>query len=270
MIDILHQKPLLGRQINRAHPLAKGLVACWVFNEGSGEKAFDIASHKYDLDFNNGPIWTPGKNGHAILFDDGSSEHLQVNSTPVTAPPVTMSLWSKSDANDTSQVAMGLFDLSATNMMHRILIGNTGVSNIVRAQSVDGGGSGVADSTTEVTVNSWAHVCAIFGATNSRSIFLDGTDKQTETTNVDPTGIDRITIGRSGDFTPGSPFSGKIDLPMIWNRALTDDEVEWIFREPTAMFQQNRVRRFSVGAPPASSPGVVLLMDHFNGGFLNG
>ena len=30
------QKPLLGKQINWSNPLAKGLVGCWVMNEGSG------------------------------------------------------------------------------------------------------------------------------------------------------------------------------------------------------------------------------------------
>ena len=94
MIDILHQKPLLGRQINWAHPLAKGLVACWVFNEGSGNKVYDIASHRYDLDFVNSPIWSPGELGHSILFDDSNNDHLiRGNTLGFSDYPFTFSGW---------------------------------------------------------------------------------------------------------------------------------------------------------------------------------
>ena len=94
MIDILHQKPLLGRQINWAHPLAKGLVAGWVFNEGSGNKVYDIASHKYDLDFFNGPIWSPGNIGHSVLFNSSLSQFLgRGDLCGISDYPFSVSLW---------------------------------------------------------------------------------------------------------------------------------------------------------------------------------
>jgi hypothetical protein len=37
-------KPPLGAQLNRSHPLAQGLVGCWLFNEGGGNRFFNSAS----------------------------------------------------------------------------------------------------------------------------------------------------------------------------------------------------------------------------------
>ena len=39
------QKPYRGIQLNRQHPLARGLVGCWLVNEGTGDKVFDYSGN---------------------------------------------------------------------------------------------------------------------------------------------------------------------------------------------------------------------------------
>ena len=39
------QKPPLGIQIDWSNPITKGLVGCWLFNEGSGDKVYDLSGN---------------------------------------------------------------------------------------------------------------------------------------------------------------------------------------------------------------------------------
>ncbi len=249
MIDILHQKPLLGRQINWAHPLAKGLVACWVFNEGSGNKVYDIASHRYDLDFVNGPVWSPGENGHSVLFDDGDSEYLgRGDGLGFTDWPITISCWFNSDAA-LNQSLMTIGDLDASNDIE-LRLRDPADSDIIIYIEDQGGGLEFAGTSSNWSLNTLHHACGVIESDVKRSVYLDAGNKGTDIDNIGwPTGVDNTTIGATRyASTISQHMSGRIDLPMVWNRALTDDEVEWIYREPYAMFQQNRVRWFSIPA----------------------
>ena len=49
-------KPPIGSQIDWSHPLAKGLVGCWLMNEGGGNVVNDIARR------NNGTNYGISKN----------------------------------------------------------------------------------------------------------------------------------------------------------------------------------------------------------------
>jgi hypothetical protein len=69
-------KPPFGTPLNRGHPFARGLVGCWLFNEGSGNKAYDSSGYGnhgtlYNLDdpptTNSG--WVAGSYGGGLLFD---------------------------------------------------------------------------------------------------------------------------------------------------------------------------------------------------------
>lgn len=41
------QKPFRGTQLNKSHPLSKGLIGCWIMNEGSGGIIRDLSGNKY-------------------------------------------------------------------------------------------------------------------------------------------------------------------------------------------------------------------------------
>ena len=49
-------KPFRGSQINKTHPLAKGLVGCWIFNEDTGDLIFDLSGHNNHIT-NYGATW---------------------------------------------------------------------------------------------------------------------------------------------------------------------------------------------------------------------
>ena len=50
-------KPIRGSHLNRSHPLAHGLVGCWLFNEATGKKLFDLSGNDNSGTFIDNPQW---------------------------------------------------------------------------------------------------------------------------------------------------------------------------------------------------------------------
>ena len=65
-------KPSLGSSINWNHPISQGLVGCWLFNEQTGNRIYNLVN---DNQFNifNGAGWKQSK---GINFD-GSNDYVQ-------------------------------------------------------------------------------------------------------------------------------------------------------------------------------------------------
>lgn len=85
-------KPMLGTPLNLAHPLAQGLVGCWLFNEGSGNKVYDLSgnnNHGTLSGFSDPPTatsgWCAGPHGGALRFD-GSDDYGSIGLLPGLLP----------------------------------------------------------------------------------------------------------------------------------------------------------------------------------------
>lgn len=55
-----HQKPSLGLRLKHSHPLAHGLVAGWVMNEGSGHHIYNITENRITGRLINDVTWQAG------------------------------------------------------------------------------------------------------------------------------------------------------------------------------------------------------------------
>lgn len=159
----------------------------------------------------------------ARLFDDGLSEYLQVASTPVTTYPITLACLFNSDDDTAGQTLMQVTDTAGGTDYHRIALRGDAGGDLLEARSRNGGG--VALTTTGFSANTRHHACGVFAANNDRAIFIDGGSKGTDTTVSNDAGLDAVSIGRSGDASPGNYMSGSIAEAAIWDVALTDVEV---------------------------------------------
>lgn len=157
----------------------------------------------------------------ARLFDDASLQYLEIDSAPVTAVPLTMAAWFYTDVDSASQEIAYLADLSATDQAFRLSL----VSGARLRAAVYAGSLPYAESTGTFSTNTWTHACGVFAAADDRAAFLNGGNKGTNSTSATPTGIDRLSVARAGDFTPGNYFSGAVAELAIWNAALSDAEV---------------------------------------------
>ena len=87
------QKPPLGTQLDYSHPLTKGLVGCWLMNEGSGNRIHDISGNGNNGTLINGPVWKPGRDGASISFD-GNNDYVNCGNSinPISAFTIMMQL----------------------------------------------------------------------------------------------------------------------------------------------------------------------------------
>lgn len=142
----------------------------------------------------------------ARLFDDGSSEYLEIAQAIFSSPPFAVTAWINSEDVTQSQVWAYIGNSSVGNSAFRMFI----IASKIYANSVEPGTSANAITTSNLTDNTWHHVCAIYVAAANRRAFLDGGSKGTNSTSVTPASLDITAIGSEAQVVPGSFFKGKI------------------------------------------------------------
>jgi hypothetical protein len=164
---------------------------------------------------------------------NGTTQYLQVGSAVLTAAPLTMACWFKAEAatgayqlvtvsNAGTAGAATRFTLIAAGQVagDPVRVVTTNTSNV----------SGVADTTSGFSTNTWHHACGVFESASSRTAYIDAGSSGTNTTSVTPTLLNRTNIGviflQSVGGTSGTGFmDGQIAEVGIWNVALTTAEI---------------------------------------------
>jgi hypothetical protein len=169
----------------------------------------------------------------ARLFDDASTQYLEVDSTPLTQVPATLACWFRSDDITLTQALISLADKDDDNDRLTLFAGGGTAGDPVIAQTTNQlGSTAAAVSSTGYSADVWHHACGVFAANNDRRAFIDGGSKGTNTTTRSMVSgqIDRVSIGRLGSLTVGNYMSGRIAQAAIWNVALSDAEVAALAR----------------------------------------
>lgn len=156
------------------------------------------------------------------LFDDASSEFMEKDVAPITAAPFAMMCSVRSNDSSTIQGAMFLGDKDVASERWILLLWSDGK---VRFGAHDGGAVDYAITTASWSQDTWHHITGVEASTTSRSVYLDGANKVSETTSTTPSGADRISIGRLGDSTPSAHMSGDIADALLLNVEPTDAEI---------------------------------------------
>jgi hypothetical protein len=160
----------------------------------------------------------------ARLFDDASSEYIENLGSPITTPPITMSVWinTDNDANNQSTISYG--NASGTHSASAILRGASG--DVLRYEVV---GAGVATAATVNTysINTWQHVCVMSAATDDHSAYLNGdiANKGTSGTGASLSSVNAIIVASVARSSRGANLSGSAAEAGWWNVALSEPEV---------------------------------------------
>lgn len=155
---------------------------------------------------------------------NGSNQRLSVASAPVTAAPLTVGCWFRAN-NVTSVGALIALNTSANNTNYFTIYasGNQAGDPV---QLLDGA-AGIFPTTSTTagySANTWSHACGVQSSASSRTVYLNGGNSATNTTNITPSGINQLTIGGFKDVA-GNFFNGLIAEVGIWNVALTAAEI---------------------------------------------
>lgn len=105
-------KPPFGARLNLGHPMARDLIGCWLFNEGSGNKVYDYSGQNNHgtfagaVPFPDPPTSTRGWNGGIHgggLLNNGSTAYVDCGPSvggATLGPNLTVITWVKSNVPD--------------------------------------------------------------------------------------------------------------------------------------------------------------------------
>lgn len=158
------------------------------------------------------------------LFTAANSEYFEADTAALTGVPLSFSAWIRTNNVDISETIMGLFDLSQSAHYVRLRVSGNEAGDLLSATVNTGGGGLDIDSTSGVTINTWHHALFVGAAVDDWRIYIDGANKGTSTGSRTSSGLDRTTIGRMGDSTPGQHFDGDIAEAAIIAAILNDDD----------------------------------------------
>jgi hypothetical protein len=177
----------------------------------------------------------------AFLFDDAESDAFRVNSTPVTAAPMTWCCWFQTDDVTDDGTLLWMGDKDAEDQYWFIQVRGTVSGDPLDLNASDGGGQTIT-TTTGVSANTWHHVAAVFTASDDRDIYLDAAGKASGTADHAPSGVDRFSIGVLDRASPVSYHTGLIAEVSVWNVALTLAEITWLSKGFSALTLVHRLR----------------------------
>jgi len=98
-------KPMLGQQVDRSHPCAKGLVGFWLMNEGTGNRIQDLSGNRITGTLVADTHFVPGKFGSALGFD-GTGDYVSIGQPQVLTSGITCLLYTSPSPRDRTRSRM--------------------------------------------------------------------------------------------------------------------------------------------------------------------
>src|SRR5258708_3874484 len=197
-----------------------GLVAAYAFNEGSGTTVADVSGNN-----NNGTIgaatWTTaGKFGSALVFNGTSAQVTVPNATSLQLTTgMTLEAWVFPTGSLASWRAVldknvdGYYLMASSDPNNRPVVGGTWT-----------GGNQNAAAPTALALNAWTHLAATFDGATVR-LYVNGAQVASQAQTA-PLATTTGTLQIGGDSYPNEFFAGRIDQVRIYNRALTQAEIQ--------------------------------------------
>jgi len=206
------------------------LAAWWTFDEGRGMRAVDWSGHGHHADFVGPARWVPGYDGTA-LGPTVAGQYLEAFGWPgiLGKKDRTCTAWIKTTATG-DIMGWGL----ATNTQKWVfrVQDNNGNPGSIRVECQGGRICGW----TDVRDGEWHHVAAVLksaGAPTALDIglYVDGVQEAiSDSQAVDVNTVSGTRNVRVGDAHQTRPFPGLIDDARIYDRALTQEELQLVMR----------------------------------------
>lgn len=259
----ISDKPLLGRQLDWSK--AYGLVGYWLFNEGSGNKIYDLSGNGDDGVVADGsPTWVySSRYGHALRFD-GDDNFDITNSSPSLSGMASLSIeillnWDGTDTDENTVFGAG-------NSCYRIRLEDaaTGAGRAWIYLNADDG-AGLWLCTWAATANTWHHIVFTYSVAGV-DLYVDGNWQEEDGSPPCAGTIDSVTGDTFyiGSNTGASEwFNGDIAKIAVYDCVLTASEIARLYREPFYVFEPswNWSLYAAIAAPPVGN--IPIFMYHY-------
>lgn len=217
-------------------PPPAGLVSWWP-GEGNANDAADGNSGG----LLNGATFAPGRVGQAFSFD-GTNSYARISDNPNLhfTNALTIEAW-------IYPISLGAYHNIVSKWgvhyplqtSYTTVVGPDGRISLGVCASGDQSATPVVNtvSTNSVLPNQWTHFAATYDGSALR-MYLNGVceDQVAYNQGIFP-GTEALAIGAAGAYAGGqvlSPFSGLIDEPAVYNRALSGAEIQAIYNAGSA------------------------------------
>lgn len=237
-------QPPLGTPLNASHPLAKGLVACWLLNEGGGQKIYNRSGFKNTLGtLANGAVFKQTARGSALSCDGTNdyasfttlSSYLNITSS------CSFSWWINISAQPGANVWYRMIDhyggAIAAGSPYSYYMGYVDVSG-VKKLSFNYGTSGGFNINYTLTVGQWHHLTYVHNdGTDVDSCYVNGVLVGTATSQTqNPASKLTSPLFLMSEDGSGKYVNGFMQDVKIYNRALSGAEVQQLYTSPYCMF----------------------------------
>jgi hypothetical protein len=232
MITLPNQKPPVGAVLNRSHPLAKGLVGCWLMNERGGATAFDVSGNRRNVTIGNEAYFTSRG-----LYCDGTNDYAYIN-YGLAAFPITLVVYGVHTSGQGSLMLSSSWSSQASNYWIGISTANTNVSQIQSRSS----GTTTTVGTKSVNDGYPHMIVGVFTSNSLRRLYTDGVF-EAESTVESLSGVaSHDRIGFSAIIRSSILYyeSQPMIFAMIYGRSLAASEILSLYQSPYAMFQRDR------------------------------
>jgi hypothetical protein len=221
----------------RAEPdsLKQGLVLWLTFDEGTGTTTKDLSGNNNNgtlldasstnADGNTPPQWTTGKVGGALSFD-GVDDYVRVSNIVIPTNAITISFWigpsiNLSAGSGRKDLAYGVSYPRPAIIFNREGDGKIGMYVTVNGVNYDD----VKTVRNSWSANIWYHITFTFDSSTFK-IYVNGVLENS----IVHTGTMQSITGWDIGGRPGAvSFPGLIDEVRIYNRALSDAEIQALY-----------------------------------------
>jgi Concanavalin A-like lectin/glucanases superfamily len=204
-----------------------GLVGAWGFNEGTGTTAADASGHGNQGTLTSTTWSTQGRFGNALSFNGSSSLVRVADSASLDlSSAMTLSAWIRPTVNQSGwrtilQRQTDAYFLNASNDSGALRPAGGGTF---------GGNTSFVSGPTANPVNAWTHVALTYDGTTKR-LFVNGTQVASAATTGTIEATDNpLWIGGNNPY--GEYFNGLIDEVRVYNRALTQTDIQTDMNSP--------------------------------------
>ena len=230
------QKPPLGATLDPEHPLSRGLVFRWLLNEGVGNRAGSVGPNKISGGITS-PLWRSGGLG----FDGVSTRCVAQGAGGVLVGDHTvhMRLRFEADEGDTRYRCLlaNRYDARHGTIIFLYRYGTTGTTRAITWDTPSDSDQ-YRWSTGYIPPNKQEVVITFRCKMGTgRSLYVNGQFYAGISEHLENpvSGLPDVFIG----FDPhprydGYYYSGTMWDVAIWRRALSDDEIAWLYAEPYA------------------------------------
>ena len=127
-------------------------------------------------------------------------------------------------------------------------------SSIVGVQHYDGSADAGENYSSIGLSGQWVHVVGVVASLSDRRVYVNATRGSAPYggTQASPSGVDRVSVGYA-PWGGTEYFDGQIAYPMIWNRALSPEDVWLLYRDTERLVRTGRRVYFF----PSAAGGAV-------------